>query len=67
MPHIVLGSREQHEVKSKKCKEMTISFLHKDLSITPLYIDDILVEPVQTHKILGLQLRNDLKWNDTVD
>ena len=45
------------KLNPKRCKEVTISFLHKDPSITPLYTDDILVEPAQTHKILGLQLR----------
>ena len=46
----------------KKCKEMCISFLAKDLDILQLTINDMHLEKMSVHKVLGVTLCDNLKW-----
>ena len=46
----------------KKCKEMRLSFLAKDLDVLQLTVNDTYLEKVSVHKVLGITLRDSLKW-----
>ena len=46
----------------KKCKEMYISFLAKDLDELQLTVNDTYLEKVSVHKVLGITLCDKLKW-----
>ena len=45
----------------KKCKEMRISFLAKDLNVLQLTIIDMHFEKVSVHKVLGITLCDNLE------
>jgi len=53
-------------IHPKKCKELRISFLRKPAEENNVIIDGIEIKPVNTVKILGVTLQNDLKWNSHV-
>ncbi|CAB4033726.1 Hypothetical predicted protein [Paramuricea clavata] len=56
------------KLNSKKCKEMTISFLQYHLPLdNAIYIDGSPVQSVSSFKLLGVLLREDLSWCDHVD
>ncbi|CAB3994355.1 RNA-directed DNA polymerase from mobile element jockey-like [Paramuricea clavata] len=56
------------KLNSKKCKEMTISFLQYHLPLdNAIYIDGSPVQSVSFFKLLGVLLREDLSWCDHVD
>lgn len=61
-------SNENHfQLNSRKCKELRIDFSrhrHTDDAITA---NDQAFEVVQSAKILGVTIRQDLKWNDHVN
>ena len=51
-----------------KCKEMHINFLrNSNCLINPIIIGSNVIKSVNTHKILGVIMDNDLKWNSHVD
>ena len=50
-----------------KCKEMQIDFRKKRGASIPLEPEGNQFEVVQSAKILGLTVRDDLKWNDHID
>ena len=51
-----------------KCKEMRINFLrNSNCLINPIIIGGNVIERVNTYKILGVIMDNDLKWNCHVD
>ena len=50
-----------------KCKEMQIDFSKKCGASTPLESEGKQFEVVKSAKILGLTIRDDLKWNDHID
>ena len=45
----------------KKCKEMYISFLAKDLDVLQLTVNDTYLEKVSVHKLLHITLCENLK------
>jgi predicted extracellular nuclease len=50
-----------------KCKEMRVSFAKSvQLDISPVRINNKEIDLIYSAKILGLTIRNDLKWNDHV-
>ena len=49
-------------LNEEKCKEMRISFRKTDPSFDPVVINDKSIELVESVKILGLNISNDLKW-----
>jgi hypothetical protein len=51
----------------KKCKELHICFLKDKPELLPLLIDEQALEIVQSHKVLGLIIQNNLKWNEHID
>ena len=55
------------KLNPKKCRELRVNFQH-DLSDLPqLTIDRIPLETISSHKLLGVQIQDDLKWNEHVD
>ena len=48
-------------LNQKKCKEMRISFLAKDLDVLQLTVIDTHFEKVCVHKVLGITLCDNLK------
>jgi len=51
-----------------KCKEMFVNFLHNSNVLpNPIIIGNNVIEQDKRHKILGVILNNDLKWNSHVD
>ena len=52
----------------KKCKEMVINFIaNPSIVIRPTCTENQAVETVTTCKLLGVTIREDLKWNSHVD
>ena len=65
---IISCSLQNHmKLKPKKGKEMRISFKHDHLESPPLSIDEQLIETVQSHKVLGLTIQSNLKWNEHIN
>ena len=62
------ASYNDMKLNPKKCKEMVIPFANSDVRIPGLTIaiDRVDLERVQSHKVLGLTLQNNLKWNTHV-
>ena len=46
----------------KKCKEMCIFFLTKDLHVLQLTVNDTYLEKVSVNKAVGITLCDNLKW-----
>ena len=56
------------KLNPKKCKELRVCFLGKRLIYhAPLLIDGHALEVVRSHKVLGLVIQNDLKWNEHIE
>lgn len=51
----------------KKCKEMIICPLKMLTDLAPLTINGVPLEKVSSHKILGLIIKDNIKWNDNID
>ena len=46
----------------KKCKNMRLSFLAKDLDVLRLTVNDTYLEKVSVHQVLGITLCDNFKW-----
>ena len=46
---------------------MCISFQHDNLDLSPLLIDEQIIESVRSHKVLGLTIQSHLKWNEYIN
>ena len=55
------------KLNPKKCKELRVCFLRETPDLSPLLIDGRALEVVRSHKVLGLVIQNDLKWNDHIE
>ena len=53
-------------LNAKKCKELRLCFFKEKPQLSPLSIDDQPLEVVTSHKVLGLIIQNDLKWNEHI-
>ena len=51
----------------KKWKEMIICPLKMRPDLAPLTINGVPFEKLSSHKILGLIITNNIKWNDNID
>ena len=54
------------KINAKKCKEMRIFFLKDPIEFPHLKIDDQRLELVTSHKVLGLVIQSNLKWNKLI-
>ena len=50
----------------KKCKELRVGFLGETPQLMPLLIDGHPIETVRSHKVLGLTIQNNLKWDEHI-
>jgi hypothetical protein len=55
------------KLNTKKCKELRVCFLRESPDLSPLLIDGHALEVVRSHKVLGLVIQNDLKWNTHIE
>ena len=55
------------KLNAKKCKEMRVCFLKDPIEYPHLKIDDQQLELVTSHKVLGLVIQSNLKWNDNIE
>ncbi len=55
------------KLNPKKCKELRVCFLRETPDLSPLLIDGHALEVVRSHKVLGLVIQNDLKWNEHIE
>ena len=53
-------------LNAKKCKELRLFFFKEKPQLAPLIIDDQPLEVVTSHKVPGLTIHNDLKWNEHI-
>ena len=51
----------------KKGKKMRLCFLKEPINLPHLKIDDQQLELVTSHKVLGLVIQNNLKWNNHIE
>ena len=61
------SSSNRMKLNAKKCKEMRICFLKDPIELPHLKIDDQQLELVTSHKVLGLVIQNNLKWNNHIE
>ena len=62
------SNNNRFKVNSLKCKELRIDFRREsNLDTDSLKANGIAFEIVKSAKILGLTVRNDLKWKDHLD
>ena len=59
--------RNYMKLNPKKCKELKVYFQRNSPDLTQLTIDGTPLETISSHKLLGLRIQNDLKWNEHVD
>ena len=63
--HISSWSLENHlQLNPIKCKELVTRFKRSSPSFNPVGLDAQPFEKVSSAKVLGVIIRNDLKWND---
>jgi hypothetical protein len=61
-----LSNENNFQLNSQKCKELRIDFTRHRYTDDPITVNDQAFEVVQSSKILGVTIRQDLKWNDHV-
>ena len=52
------------KLNAKKCKELRVCFFKATPQLPPLRIDGQVLETVHSHKVLGLVIQDNLKWNE---
>ncbi|XP_068697663.1 uncharacterized protein [Montipora foliosa] len=60
------ASENWMRLNAKKCKELRLCFFKEKPQLSPLTTDDQPLEVVTSHKVLGLIIQNDLKWNQHI-
>ena len=51
------------KLNAKKCKELRVCFFKATSQLPPLRIDGQVLETVRSHKVPGLVIQDNLKWN----
>ena len=54
-------------LNASKCKEMLTCFLRKRPEIQSLCVNGKVLETVKSHKVLGLIIQDNLKWNKHIE
>ena len=62
----VWASDNWMKLNVKKCKELRVCFLRESPQLLPLSIDGHALETVHSHKVLGLTIQNNLKWDEHI-
>ena len=55
------------KLNSMKCEEMRVCFLRETPELLPLVINGQILELVHSHKVLGLIIQSNLKWNNHIN
>ena len=55
------------KLNASKCKEMLTCFFRKRPKIQPLCVKGKVLETVKSHKVLGLIIQDNLKWNKHIE
>ena len=55
------------KLNAKKCKELRVCSFKEKPSLQTLKIDGSKLESVSSHKVLGLVIQSNLKWNEHID
>ena len=61
------SKENQMKLNPKKCKNMIFNFSRKHQFSTSIQINDEIIETVDSMKILGTYVSNDLKWDKNTD
>ena len=62
----VWASKNLMKLDAKKCKEMLICFFRNTPELPSLCVGGQALESVSSHKVLGLIIQNDLRWNEHI-
>ena len=62
----VWASNNLMKLNAKKCKEMQICFFRDKPDLLNLRVGDQVLECVSSHKVLGLIIQDDLRWNEHI-
>ena len=54
------------KLNPKKCKELRICFLRNPPTLSQLTINNTSIEVVESHKLLGVLIQDDLKWRSHI-
>ena len=54
-------------LNGQKTHEMTLSFAQKPPNFDPVVIDNSPIEIVESAKLVGVTIQNDLKWDKNTD
>ena len=54
------------KLNAKKCKELQMCFYKETPQLSPLRIDGQVLGTVCSHKVLGLVIQDNLKWNEQI-
>ena len=60
-------SESQFKLNETKCKELRIGFCKPRAMFDPIIVNGEMLEVVDSAKILGLTVSNNLKWNNRID
>ena len=61
------SSQNFMKLNSMKWKEMRVCFLRETPELSPLVINGQILELVHSHKVLGLIIQSNLKWNNHIN
>ena len=62
------ATSDKFQLNDTKCKELLINFKNKNpTSFDPVVVNGMAIDLVNSAKILGLNISNDLKWNCHID
>ena len=53
-------------LNAKTCKELRICFLKETPNLSPLTMDGHVLETVRSHKVLGIIIQSNLKWDERI-
>jgi hypothetical protein len=59
-------SENQFKLNETKCKELRIGFCKPRAMFDPIIVNGEILEVVDSAKILGLSISNNLKWNNHI-
>jgi hypothetical protein len=60
-------SESQFKLNETKCKELRIGFCKPRAMFDPIIVNGEMLKVVDSAKILGLTVSNNLKWNNHID
>ena len=65
--HAQWSSENRVKLNSDKCKELRISFARNKAQLAPIVVDNKELHCVDSAKLLGVTISNNLTWNEHID